>query len=131
MVVPPNPPLPPDQAHGKRQSRRKLIALLVLALVTALVVIGVYIGTQQEQAANPDNASVGDCMSKSGTDDVKVVPCGDAKAVYKMVGKVANKSQVDLSLSSADICKPFPAAKAAFWKGEAGKKGYILCLAPK
>jgi hypothetical protein len=131
MVLPQNPPLPLYRAHRRQQASRERIAVLVLLLVTALVVIGVYVGTQRKEAANPDNTSVGDCMAKSGSDDVRVVPCGDANAVYKMVGKVADRSQADLSLASADICKPFPATKSAFWKGKIGKKGSILCLAPK
>jgi len=131
MTAPHNAFQAPEQAHRRQQTRRQRVALLTLLVVSALAFLGVYIGTQHEQAANPDNASVGACMARSGTDDMKVVSCNDGKAAYTVVGKVEGKTQADLSLGSGDICKPFPAAKSAFWKGKIGEKGYILCLAPR
>jgi hypothetical protein len=58
------------------------------------------------------------------------VKCTDAKAAYKVVGKVTNQSQVAFNISSARICKPYPGATSAFWKGKVGKSGYVLCLGP-
>lgn len=131
QMYPQNFPPPPVAAPRRDPQRRRRIGLIVLLAVAALVFGGIFLANRAQRAADPDSATVGDCVTRSGADDLKVVPCGDAKAAFTVVGKVGNKSQVDLSLSSAEICKPFPAAKSAFWKGKAGQKGYILCLAPK
>ena len=124
-------PQPPDQTHRRQQVRRQRVALVTLLIVSALVFVGVYIGTQREKAANPDNASVGGCVAKSGADDIKTVSCSDGQAAFTVVGKVENKTQADVGLDSGGICKPFPTAKSAFWKGKIGQKGYVLCLAPR
>jgi hypothetical protein len=125
-------PLAPDAAMLRRkQTRRQRVALIVLLLVGGLIALAAYIGTQHQRAADPDNASVGDCMARSGSTDMKRVSCTDGSAAFVVAGKVENKTEADLGISSGDICKPFPAAKSAFWRGEIGKKGYILCLAPR
>jgi hypothetical protein len=59
-----------------------------------------------------------------------VVACGSGDAALKVAGKVENKTQAEVSLNSAAICKAFPTATNAYWKGKIGKPGYVLCLAP-
>lgn len=128
---PPQPGTPPP-AYGppaqpkRNKSARRIIALVVLVLVVG----GIGIAAYSSSKSSPDAAKVGDCVSKTGDNSVKTVSCGDSSATYKVVGKVEHKTQVDLSLSSASICKPFPTAQSAYWRGEVGKEGYILCLAP-
>lgn len=121
----PGPPMaPPPQARNMR--RRRIIALVVLVVVVA----GIGILAWSSSKSSPDAAGVNDCVSKSGTDSVKKVSCTDAAAAFRVVGKVEHKTQVDVSLSSGAICKPFPTATSAYWRGEVGKPGYVLCLAP-
>ncbi|HZE31252.1 MAG TPA: hypothetical protein VE198_07425 [Actinoallomurus sp.] len=67
---------------------------------------------------------------KPDHDNIKVVYCGSGDASLKVVGKVDNKTQTEVSVNSAAICKPFPTATTAYWKGKIGKPGYVLCLAP-
>jgi hypothetical protein len=129
-TVPPQPgpmpmPMAPPAPAGKMRNRR-IIALVVLLLVVA----GVGIAAWSSSKSSPDAAGVNDCVSKSGSDSVKKVSCSDSSAAYRVVGKVEHKTQVDVSLSSATICKPFPNAQSAYWRGEVGKSGYVLCLAP-
>ena len=120
----PGPMAPPPQPRTMR--KRRIIALVVLLLVVA----GVGIGAWSSAKSSPDAAGVNDCVSKSGEDSVKKVSCTDGSAAYRVVGKVEHKTQADVSLSSATICKPFPGAQSAYWRGEVGKPGYVLCLAP-
>jgi hypothetical protein len=119
------PPLP-QQPPARTMRRRRIIALIVLVVV----VVGIVIAALSSSGSNPDSAKVNDCVSKPDNNSVKVVGCGDSSAAFRVAGKVDHKTQVDVSLNSAAICKPFPAATTVYWKGEIGKPGYVLCLAP-
>lgn len=114
-------------ARQRNQKGRGWIGITLLVLL----VVGIGVGVWFARKGDPDAAAVGDCVSRSGGESVKVVECTDAKATYKIVGKVNNKSQVEFSINSSKICKPFAESKSAYWKGESGGKGYVLCLAPK
>lgn len=136
----PGPQFPPPAGGGapgtpyavpvpvkKSRSTRRVVALVVLVLVLG----GIGLAAYQAQKSNPDSAAVGDCVSKGSAEDVKIVDCTSASAAYKVLGKVDNKTQVQFDLSSKTICEPFAGAQSAFWKGEIGKPGYVLCLGPK
>jgi hypothetical protein len=118
--APPQPPAP------RNMRRRRIIALVVLAVI----VIGIALVALTARGSNPDSAKVNDCVSKPDNNSIKVVDCGGGSAAFRVAGKVEHKTQVDVSLNSAAICKPFPAATNVYWKGEVGKAGYVLCLAP-
>jgi hypothetical protein len=125
-TVPPQPgaaftPPPPQKRRGRR-----IVALVVLLVV----VVGIVIAALSASGSNTDSAAVNDCVTKPDNDNIKVVDCGSSDASLKVVGKVENKTQADVSLNSAAICKPFPTATNAYWKGKIGKAGYVLCLAP-
>jgi hypothetical protein len=125
-TVPPQPgaaftPPPPQKKRGRR-----VVALVVLAVV----VIGIVIAALSAGGSSTDSAAVGDCVTKPNNDNLKVVACGSGDAALKVAGKVENKTQAEVSLNSAAICKAFPTATNAYWKGKIGKPGYVLCLAP-
>jgi hypothetical protein len=128
-VGPGAPGVPYAQAPAPQKSmkRRRVVALVVLVIVVA----GIGILAYQSAKTSPDAAGVGDCVSKGSAEDIKVVNCTSASAAYKVLGKVENKTQVDFDLSSKSICSPFTGAQSAFWKGEVGKPGYVLCLGAK
>jgi hypothetical protein len=46
--------------------------------------------------------------TKPNNDNIQVVRCGSGDASLTVVGKVENKSQAEVILNSAAICKPFP-----------------------
>lgn len=123
--APPTPPQPPMPAP-RTMRRRRIIAVIVLFVVVA----GIVVAALSTQGTSTDSAKVNDCVSKPANNSVKVVGCGDSSAAFRVAGKVEHKTQVDVSLNSAAICKPFPAATSVYWKGEVGKAGYVLCLAP-
>lgn len=77
---------------------------------------------------NPSTAKVGDCVRQTGADAVQVVACTDSRAEFKVVGRVENKTEVEASLNACDPFADLGAAQA-FWSGQAGKTGYVLCLA--
>ncbi|MGI8332466.1 LppU/SCO3897 family protein [Actinomadura scrupuli] len=123
---PPAGPLPGAPAARPKNSLAGKITLGVIAV--ALVVIGVL--AWKESHSSPDAAKVGDCVARSGANDIKIVSCTDSTAAYKVVGKVENQTEPAFRISTGRICKPFPAAKSAFWKGKVGSTGYVLCLGP-
>ncbi len=116
------PPEPPKKSF----KTRRIVALVILLAVVIVVVVFAL----KAAKSNPDAAKIGDCVSKGAAEDIKVVNCTSPNAAYKVVGKVEHKTQVDFDLSSATICKPYPTAQSAFWKGKVGEAGYVLCLAP-
>lgn len=133
MSTPPQPPTfpqpPPVQPEqGRSGGREKTVRRISLAVLLFLVA-GIMIMVWSTQKNSPDAATTGDCVSRSG-DDLKVVACSDAAATYKVVGRVENKTQVQFSVNSGQICGQFANAKSGYWKGEVGKAGYVLCLAP-
>jgi len=110
-----------------KMRRRRIVALIVFVVV----VVGIVLAALVSNRGNPDSAKVNDCVTKPENNSIKVVDCSKSTAAYRVAGKVENKTQVDVSLNSAEICKPFPTATSAYWKGKIGKPGYVLCLAPK
>ena len=125
-TVPPQPGVPVTPPPPQKKRGRKIVALVVLVVV----VIGIIIAALGASGSNTDSAAVNDCVTKPDNDNIKVVDCGSSDAALKVVGKVENKTQAQVSINSAAICKPFPTATNAYWKGKIGEPGYVLCLAP-
>ena len=119
---PPPGPAPQPVRRGGGMRRRIITIVVALVVIGALAAVGAYLN---RDAAS--KAKVGDCVQQSGSNDLKVVKCDDANADYKVVGRVDDKTQTEASLSA---CDPFPDAESAYWEGEQGKKGLVLCLAP-
>ena len=122
----PGPGPVPPQSKPRSMKKRRIIALVVLVLVVG----GIGIAAWSSSKSSPDAAGVNDCVSKSGANSIKTVSCSDSSAAFRVVGKVEHKTQAAVSINSATICKPYPTAKTAYWRGEVGKEGYVLCLAP-
>jgi hypothetical protein len=117
------PPAPaPQPARRGGAGRAIVILVVVLVVVGGIAAAGWYFS---RDAAN--NAKVGDCVQQQGSDDLKVVDCGSADADFKVVGRVEDKTQ---SEASQGACDGFADAEQAYWEGEPGKKGLVLCLAP-
>ncbi|MGI8330014.1 LppU/SCO3897 family protein [Actinomadura scrupuli] len=120
----------PAPAPSKAASVGKsILTRIVVAVVGLAVVAGVGYGWKVFKGEDPDLAKVGDCMAGTNADNLKVTKCTDAKATYKVVGKVEDKSESAFN-TDRSICAPFKDADSAFWKGEKGSNGYVLCLAP-
>jgi hypothetical protein len=120
------PPGPPPQQASRGGGMRKRIVTIVIALVVIGGIAAVSAFLNRDAASK---AKVGDCVSQEGSDDLSVVKCGDAKAKFKVVGRVENKTQAEAGVNA---CGPFvdQGATQAYWEGEQGKKGLVLCLAP-
>jgi hypothetical protein len=117
---------PAIQPAPRNMRRRRVIALSVLLVVVVVVVVAAL----TTRGSSPDSAKVNSCVTEPNNDSIKVVGCGDGSAAYRVAGKVDHKTQVDASLNSAAICKPFPSATKVYWRGVIGKPGYVLCLSP-
>jgi hypothetical protein len=120
---PGGPGQPPVEPPKKRRTWLRIV--LPIAVIAIIAVIGF---VSKFVTGDPDTAKVGDCMTGTTAQNLKVVKCTEPGVQYKVVGKVEDKSQSEFNISSAQICKPFPNAESAFWKGESGGKGYVLCL---
>jgi hypothetical protein len=119
------PPGPaPQPARRGGAGRAIVILVVVLVVVGGLAAAGWYFS---RDAAN--KANVGDCVQQQGSDDLKVVDCASADADYKVVGRVEDKTQTEASLGACDDFTD-QGAESAYWEGESGKKGLVLCLAP-
>lgn len=77
-----------------------------------------------------ETAKVGDCLAGQSEEDLRVVDCSDATAQHKVIGKVTDKSEAAFNTSAGDICSAFPTTESAFWWGERGGNGDVLCLEP-
>jgi hypothetical protein len=128
-AIPPAMPVPGGAPGGAARPRnpkkRQKIVLAVFLLVVVAFFAVVYFATRH----NADTAKVGDCVSQSGENSVKVVKCDDPAAAFKVVGRLQGKTQDEATTTA---CKPFEGAGAqqAYWQGVAGQTGLVLCLAP-
>ncbi|HEY0812205.1 MAG TPA: hypothetical protein VGE11_02910 [Pseudonocardia sp.] len=128
MAAPPAP-LPPVAVEPEplgpppRPRKRKIGRWVALLVIAGGVGGAVWYGTHTA----PATAAVGDCVAQTGSDNLAKVGCGDKSAQFKVVGRAENKTMVDASL---DACTAFPTATSAYWEGDNGKPGLVLCLAP-
>jgi hypothetical protein len=115
-------PQPPPQ---KAKSKRAIITLAVVVIFVAIVGIVGFIASRDDAKT----AKAGDCVEQTGANDLSVVKCDDAKADFKVVGRVEDKLQSEAS-STGHACDAFAETESSYWEGESGKKGIVLCLAP-
>jgi hypothetical protein len=120
-------PIPEPSKKGS--AGKTILVRIVVAVVGLAVISGIGYGWKLLKGEDPDLAKVGDCMAGTNADNLKIAKCTDPKVGYKVVGKIDNKSEADFT-ADRSICQPFQEAGSAFWKGEKGSNGYVLCLAP-
>jgi hypothetical protein len=115
-------PLPPQPAVPKKPKRRQKIVLTVFLIVVAGILALVWVATR----SNGENAQVGNCVTESGENYVKIVDCGAAEATLKVVARLEGKTRIEAQISA---CTPYPDADQVFWEGKEGETGVALCLA--
>ncbi len=56
-----------------------------------------------------------------------MVSCDDRDADFKVVGRVADKTEIEATINA---CVPFAeqGADHVYWQGKSGKRGVVLCL---
>jgi hypothetical protein len=116
----PGPAQPP--AVPKKSKRRQKIVLTIFLVVVAVLLALVWVATR----SNGENAQVGNCVTESGENYVKIVDCGAAEATLKVVARVEGKTQSEARVSA---CNAYPDADQVFWEGKEGQPGVVLCLA--
>ncbi|MFE0020405.1 hypothetical protein [Amycolatopsis sp. NPDC059021] len=119
--LPKAPPILPVNQRGRGLKIALFTGIPVLAafLIGLVVVVAPKLGSRMD---------VGSCVQGQvdDADSIHTVTCGpDAK--YKVVGKVADQSQIALRIS-ASVCDPFPTADAIFWQGARSGTGTAFCL---
>lgn len=128
-AAPPAPPAPSGAGSRARSAASGIVRRIAFAVVALAVVAGIGYGYDRF-TGDPDVAGVGDCLAGAGANDLKVVECTDATAQHKVVGKVEGKTEAEFSSKTTNVCEPYKETETGFWKGEPGKTGYVLCLAP-
>jgi hypothetical protein len=121
--VPPAAAQPEPLGPPPRPRKSKVGRWIALLVIAGGIGGAVWYGTHTA----PASAAVGDCVSQTGSDSLAKVSCGDKSAQFKVLGRLDNKTIVDASL---DACAAYPTATSAYWEGEDGKPGLVLCLAP-
>ncbi|RJL31196.1 hypothetical protein D5H75_19195 [Bailinhaonella thermotolerans] len=112
------------------KSAGKTVALRIVAALVGLIVVGVGGFVIKNLTGDASTAKVGDCMSREGRDEVKVVECSDPKAVFTVGAKIEGKTETEFSTDER-ICAAAPGATQRYWQGKRGRAGYVLCLVPK
>ncbi|WP_055590022.1 LppU/SCO3897 family protein [Peterkaempfera griseoplana] len=108
-----------------QQRRSPLLWLKVTA--AALVVAGGLTWYFVTKDSNPDYAKVGDCVQQTSGDDVKVVPCTDANAQYKVLSRYTGSSLTSKCDSVTGTTAVFTGSKRS---GKHRTTRYVLCLGP-
>jgi len=115
-------------APGGGSKRRQVVILLVLLVLTGVCMGGIWYATRDQAT----NAKVGDCVARGGDESLTVVDCSDPDADLTVVGRVDGKTRSEAGYLST-LCDAYESqgAKEMYWEGESGKKGFVLCLAPR
>lgn len=115
-------PAQPPAATPKKSKRRQKIVLTVFLIVVAGILALVWALSRD----NGENAQVGNCVTESGENYVKIVDCGAGNASMKVVARIEDKTQTEAQVSA---CNGVPDADSVFWEGKEGETGVVLCLA--
>lgn len=111
-------------ATPKRSRRRSFAGIVLIAVfVAGLVAFVMFLrGTEASGAA------VGDCVKQEGDDALAIVACDGPDAEYEVLGRVEDQSEIEAGITS---CAPFEDQRStqAYWEGERGGTGFVLCLA--
>jgi hypothetical protein len=75
------------------------------------------------------NAKVGDCLAGTSPEELnaealKIVPCTQTDAGFKVVERVENKTEAEAQGS----CTESTEDRWVYWSGEKNKAGTVLCL---
>ncbi|MFC4108788.1 LppU/SCO3897 family protein [Micromonospora zhanjiangensis] len=124
-------PAPTGPDSDSKPSGLPVKALVIAAVAVVVLVVGGVVGWKA-LSGSAGSAAVGDCLAGENKDEIKPVKCDDPAARHKVVGKLKDKTEADLDAASKgdNPCSAYPTAESAFWEGEKGGKGYILCLEP-
>lgn len=124
-------PVAPATARNKNRNRYLSIGV-GLVVATGLIVGGSWLVATVSDATGaatggPASAAVGDCLARSGDEDVTVVGCGDQQAAFRIVGRVEDRTRIQAGLTA---CSPFEGTTDVYWQGPDGvaEKGLALCL---
>lgn len=124
---PPGGGYPPMAPTPPKKSGRSMVRIVLYVIVALVVVIGGIVAYVQSRS-KPAATAVGDCMVGQSAETLKKIACTDAKAEWKVVGRVADKTESESTVEKT--CSPWPDADTLYWEGKKGEKGFALCLAP-
>lgn len=143
---PQQPPFAPVPPPKKKTGKIVGIVIGVLAVLLCCCVVGVVVafnsdfgksfreGFTEELNSNPENAKVGDCLTKTvreDASDAKVVDCSKPEAENKIIGIIPGITEAEFDRDNQTICdEDFPDWENVLWFGRIGGTGKVLCVAP-
>ena len=120
---PPQPAQPAEPVPKKRGGR--LVGIVVLLVLVAGIGGAAWWFTRDSAT----NAQVGDCLAGTtpeelNADKLKVVPCTQTDAGFKVVERIENKTETEAN----SACTESTEDRWVFWSGKKDSSGTVLCL---
>jgi uncharacterized protein HemX len=130
------PPPPPVEQPKKKGGLAKILGGAAAVIVAICVAAGIFAVKNYLNEDATKEAQTGNCIAnlpdvaegeEKEAPNAEVVDCTDAKAAYKVEGRVDNVTESQAG--AADVCKAYEAAVATYTAIDPNKKsGYVLCL---
>jgi hypothetical protein len=128
--------MPPTPA--RRGGALKIILPIVVVLLLVCCVGGGFAlyKAVSSSSSSAGDAQVGDCLKGKKIDQssdkfqdasLTKTDCSATDALYKVVGRVADKTQSQAATDD-NICSAYADATSLYWFGKTGQKGTVLCL---
>ncbi|MFD0274955.1 hypothetical protein ACFVHB_13790 [Kitasatospora sp. NPDC127111] len=114
------PTAPAPAAPAKRSGKAKLKIIGGVGAGIALIV-GYFV-----TGPSVSSAKAGDCVRASGSRDVEIVKCTDAKANYKVLATYSGTTDTTRCKQTAGTTSTVSGKSGRRWN----KKRYVLCLGP-
>jgi len=119
------PPQPAQPAEPAPKKKSGLLRVIVPLIIVAVVAAGGWWFSRKDA----QNAKVGDCLAGTSPEELnaeklKIVPCTQSDAGFKVVERVENKTEAEAQGS----CTESTEDRWVYWSGEKGKAGTVLCL---
>ncbi len=114
----------PSAPQGKSRGRALIGPIFGIVIIVAAAVVWFL---NRDDATN---AEVGDCIREEGSDELTIVDCDDPSAQWEVVGIESEEQTYDEFMADPDTCSAFSEAEQAWWYGEVGEEGLVLCVIP-
>lgn len=106
---------------AKKTSAKTKLKLVGGVLGAIALVVGYFVS-----GPSVSSAKAGDCVKASGSRDVEIVKCTDAKANYKVLSTYSGTTDTNRCKQTVGTTSTVSGKSGRRWN----KKRYVLCLGP-